>query len=154
MSRDWTTPIISSPSSPVTGSLVCREFKSESRTASSDASAEIRSTSVRGVITSRTGRSARRTTPAMTLCSCSSMMPAWVASANIMRNSSALKASRVSRRSPSARKMVALDLSSVQTMGAVSRASISIGPAIVTAIRSGAIRANCFGTNSPITNDA
>ena len=146
--------MISSPSSPVTGSRVCSEFNSESRTSSSDASAAIRSTSVRGVMTSRTGRSASRTTPAMTLCSCSSMMPAWVASANTIRNSSALSASRVSRRSPSARNMVALDLSRVQTIGAVTRASISIGPAMVTAILSGAMSANCLGTSSPTTKDA
>ena len=154
MSRDCTTPMMSSPSSPVTGKRVWSEFKSESRTVSSDASADIRSTSVRGVMTSRTGRSASLTTPAMTLCSCSSMMPAWVASAKTIRNSSALNASRLSRRSPSARKIVALDLSSVHTIGAVMRASSSIGPAMKTAILSGAISANCFGTSSPTTNDA
>ena len=111
------------------------------------------SSSVRGVISSRTGRSARRMMPDRIARSCSSITPVRVASAKIIRSSSAVSPCSPLWRMPIARMMALEEVSSSQTKGAATRASSAIGRAIRMAIGSAARKASCLGTSSPTTSE-
>jgi hypothetical protein len=79
MSRAWTTPTRRSTDPSATGSRLCAVSSRTRRIVVGSAPMSIQSTSVRGVITSRVGRSASRTTPVMIARSLSSSTPAVVA---------------------------------------------------------------------------
>ena len=90
MSRAWTTPISRSTVPSATGIRLCGASISLRRIVSSSASTSIQATSVRGVITSRIGRSASRTTLEIIARSLSSSTPAVAASATTSCSSSAV----------------------------------------------------------------
>ena len=90
MSRAWTTPISRSTEPSATGIRLCGASISFCRTVAMSASASIQETSVRGVITSRVGRSASRTTEEIIARSLSSSTPAVAASATTRWRSSAV----------------------------------------------------------------
>ena len=90
MSRACTTPTTASIEPSPTGRRVRGLSSSLARIAASSSVQSSQSISVRGVITSRTGRSASRTTPEMIERSCSSITPDLDASATIRCSSSAV----------------------------------------------------------------
>ncbi len=151
MSRACTTPITASTDPSATGRRVCGVAAIAARTPASSSVTSSHSTSVRGVITSRTGRSASRTTPEMIERSCSSITPDRLASATSRCSSSAVTRFSDSRFILSSLKISPDVVSSSHTNGAVIRDSHSIGTATSTAIGSGLRSANCLGTSSPIT---
>ena len=92
ISRTLITPRTLSGDPSATGNSECGLLSSATRIAASSASASIQSTSVRGVINSRTGRWASRTTPCSIWCCSLSITPERVASANSICSSSAVTA--------------------------------------------------------------
>ena len=89
-SRAETTPTMSSTDPRATGSRLCGVAASAARISSRPQPTSIQSISVRGVITSRTGRSASRTMPEMIARSLSSSTPEVCASATTRCSSSAV----------------------------------------------------------------
>ena len=151
MSRTLTTPSTRSGDPSATGSNECGLSSSTAHTACSSAWMSIQSTSVRGVISSRTGRWASRTTPCSIWCCSCSMTPLRVASANSMCSSSAVTALWPAGRTPSKRMRIPEDASSNHTSGAATFASSAIGRAMTMAMGAAARRATCLGTSSPTT---
>ena len=86
--------------------------------------------------------------------SLSSITPDLLASATIRCSSSAVTWLSDSRSIRNSLKIRLLDPSNIQTTGAVIFESHSIGVATSTAIGSGARRANCLGTSSPMMSEA
>ncbi len=150
-SRTFTTPRIVSGDPSATGSSECGLPSISLRISCSLAPRSIQSSSVRGVIISRTGRSASRTTPARIWCCSASITPERVASAKIMCSSSAVTLDWPPGRMPNKRMSRPDDVSSNQTSGAAMAASTAIGRAIKTAIGTAILRAICLGTSSPTT---
>ena len=145
--------MMSSTDPAATGRRVCGVFASASRVSSSLASASSQSIRLRGVITPRTGRSARRMMPEIICRSLSSITPAVSASATTERNSSSVTTWLASRSCPSRRKTSLLVVSSAHANGDASRVNHSIAGATAHAIGSGERSANCFGTSSPTISE-
>ena len=127
---------------------------SVARSCSPVSDTSIQSTSVRGVITSRTGRSARRTMPEMIARSLSSSTPAVCASATTRWSSSAVTAFSDSRSRPRAvedQRAGPVEQPDERRRGAAT--ATASAAATNAAIGSGERSANCFGTISPITSD-
>ena len=150
-SRTRTRPIIRSGDPSATGHTECGLSSSIARIASSSALTSIQSRSVRGVITSRTGRWARRTTPASIWCCSLSITPLRVASAKSMCSSSAVTELCPAGFTPSRRISRPEEASSSQTSGAATFASSAIGRAMMMEIGTAARSATCLGTSSPTT---
>ncbi len=145
--------MMSSIDPAATGRRVCGVLASASRVSASLASASSQSIRVRGVITPRTGRSARRMMPLIICRSFSSMTPAVSASATTERSSSSVTIWLASRDWPSRRKTSALVVSSSHANGDARMVSQRIAGATAQAIVSGERSANCLGTSSPAISE-
>ena len=97
----------------------------------------IQSTSVRGVMMPRTGRSPRRMTPEIMSRSSGSITPALAASATTVRISSSVTALAGASRRPSRRNTRPVEASNSQTTGPMARESSVMGRATAQAMPSG-----------------
>jgi hypothetical protein len=150
-SRTLATPTIRSTEPSATSSSECGLSSIAARISASLALRSIQCSSVRGVITSRTGRSASRITLVISARSSSSITPERVASAKIIWSSSAVTSCSAPLFNRSRRSSRPDERSSAHTNGALMRAISTIGRAATMAIGSAARSASCLGTSSPTT---
>ncbi len=125
---------------------------STSRSATASARRSTQTSSLRGVMIARTGRSASRSRRSIMLRSSCSSTPAWAPSAISARSSSSVTVSRPVLVTPNRRSTSDEDCLSSHTAGAATRDSTRSGSDKAAAMRSGRRSASCLGTSSPSTS--
>ena len=131
----------------------CGLASTRALTSAASALASIQSTSVRGVIRPRTGRSPSRSTPEISWRSPASSTPAPSASAISVLISSSVTVLLGGWRCRSSQNTALVETSSSHTAGAAMRDSVVISGAIRQAMVSALRSARFFGTSSPTISE-